>query len=109
MSMQTYPVKDYGLLLYDEDVEALEMEDELQHYTGFEGEFEPFEDGREPISFCEEDFYFIPLNKAPSLFSQAYADVEEAKAEMLSYLSKHKELPFDVDDRLGELNGTIFG
>ena len=108
--MQTYPVKDYGLLLYDEDIKALGMdEDQLQHYTGYDGDFEPFDNESESISFCEDDFYFIPLANTPSLFSQAYANYEEAKAEILTHLGEHKELPFDVDDRLGELNGTIFG
>ena len=109
MSMQTYPIKEYGLLLYYEDLEELDIsENELQQFSGFEGEFEPFCDGCESISFNEEDCYILPLNNFPSLFSQAYANYEEAKAEIIEELGK-KLLPFDIDDRLGELTGTIFG
>jgi len=110
MSSQTYPVGDGGLLLYEEELEALELnEDELNKYSGLDGEFYPFCQGRESVEFSEDTCYILPLQKAPSLFSRAYTDYEEVKAEIVAALGEQDNLPFDIDDRLGELSGTLFG
>ena len=114
MSMQTYPINAYGLLFYEEELEILGIdEDDISNFSDFEGEFYPFTQGRESISFHGDgNCYIAPLSKGPSLFSQAYADYEETKAEILSHLKEFHnvtELPFDIYDRLGKLSGTVFG
>jgi len=108
--MQDYPVSDYGLLLVEEDIRVLGLdEDALVPYSSVDGEFIPFTDGRDTITLCEDSFYMLSLQNAPSLFSQAYASYEEAKQEILERLGAQEELPFDIDDRIGELSGTTFG
>ena len=110
MPMNYYPVREYGLLLYDEEIEELGIdEDDLSNYSGIDGDFEPLSEGHESISFYEDSFYILSLTKEPTLFSRAYVDYKEIKAEIVAALGGEEDLPFNIDDRLGILIGVKFG
>jgi len=111
MPMKNFAVREYGLLLYEDEVEALELdEDVVNMFSDTDGEFTPFVENEESISMYDNDtFYMLPTERDTTMFSQAYSSYEELKAEIISKIGPAEKLPFDIDKRLGTFLGVSFG
>lgn len=116
MSMREYAVRDYGVLIYEEDLLEEYLEeyenngyiDVLENYSDFEGEM-MFLDPSRPHTYSPgEYFFFGQSERFPSMFSRAYNNYEELKTELKDNYSKFVKEDFPWDDRIVELNGTIF-
>jgi len=117
MGMKTYPVKDYGLYVTEEDLcgyaernntETFELLMELgNYYSGGDCECISLIHG---ASFDGgEDFAILPLKNSPSLFSQAYTSKDEALEELKSNFGEYLPDDFDYEGRFVECDGTVWG
>lgn len=124
-----YAVYDTGLFISGELIEdialkyndALSVEEEtlepdelaekigLTRFGDVEGEFSPFDKTLNSTDLECEVFYMLSLERAKSLFTQAYKDFEEVEKEVTAKIQKYVPADFDYKSKLGEIVGTSFG
>ena len=138
MSMRDYAVDDYGLLLNDDHLEALASQlcdgytaedysenmydyiDELQDKVGLSyitaftgGALIVGDDGESEYTdsqdYDEDQIYYLPLGKYPSLFRAAYENVDEVIAEVKETLGEYLPDNFPYRDNIRHIVGTTYG
>lgn len=132
MSMKENSYEDYGLVLSEEVIENIfnkkgfEPDDEVNKgvelYEAdicscafeFTGDVYPLEkDGKDnwdngTYYNCKEVFY-IPLEKAPSLFEKAYDDIEEVISELKEKIGDCMPEGYDYQSNICHIVGTVWG
>ena len=133
MSMRHYAFDDYGLVLDKETVKTIASqvfddytEDETdtvfdlyekgicECITEFNGEaheiddngmFSWYDDSR---SYDYEPIAYIPLRNYPTLFKQAYNNMDEIVEEMKSKIGEYLPEDFDYRSRICHISGTYY-
>ena len=118
MGMRTYAVSDYGLYVVTADVEAYAERRGLNafdllietgnHHGDVEGECCVIINESETFS-CDESFAIFPLDKYPSLFNQAYENIEATLRELKENYAEYLPDDFDYKGKFVRVVGTVFG
>lgn len=133
MSMRHYAFDDYGLVLDKETVKIIASqvfddytEDETDtvfdlcdkgicecigeftgeaHELSDDGMFSWYDDSR---SYDYELIAYIPLKNYPTLFKQAYKNMDEIVEEMKSKIGEYLPEDFDYRSRICHISGTYY-
>ena len=134
MSMRDYAVDDYGLVLDKETVKIIASQ-VFDDYTEdeYDLEFELYDKGiceyvseftGEAQELGEDGVYtwfgnyktyncdmivYIPLKNYPTLFKQAYNNMEEIVEELRAKVGEYLPEDFDYRNRICHISGTYFG
>lgn len=138
MSMRDYAVNDYGLLITADAMELLakaicpgytpaayqknsyDFQDTVAAkldliYTGdFTGEAIYINDNGDDeyshaLDFSNDSLYYITLNRYPSLFRQAYRDMNQVIQELKLRLGDYLPANFDFRNNIRHFIGTYYG
>lgn len=133
MSMRTYAYEDYGLVLNEETIKTIcqkvfadepsdEEDDGFALYEAgicqlagnFTGEFFPITDeGKDnwenSESADDDEVFYVPVKKYPSLFGKPYNNMDELVEEFKNALGKYLPDGFDYRANIRHIVGTTFG
>lgn len=117
MSMKHYAVRDYGVLINEEELskkyfDVYENNNEIEDlylYCDFNGEAIMLNSCDFDSFIPNELFFFGSAERVPGIFTKAYNDYSELKTELKNKYSKFVNEDFPWDNRIVELYGTIFG
>lgn len=138
MSMKEYGTFGRGLVIPDNLIEYVATHSENWDQEVYENDFSTFFEenrmlgGKQVLSFTEcsgdffdiddlhyivfdeyeineESFYIIEMDKYPSLFAQAYKDLDEIVEEFKSAVGKYFPDDFDYQKYLVSYHGTYWG
>jgi hypothetical protein len=117
MSTETWGVEAYGLYLTEDDLQQYAEKNGLEtrtllmdvgsFYNGAEGScFLIMEDEHEAFE-ANEYFSILPLDRSPTLFTQAYSSKEEALHELKENYSEYLSENFDYGKKFIHYIGTV--
>lgn len=137
MSMRDYAVDDYGLILDKETIKIIaskvfddfvdddesfgdwgyELYDKgiCEFIGGFIGEAQELTDdgvytwGGDSKDYSCEEIYYVSTSNYPTLFKQAYNNMEEIVEEFKSKLSKYLTEDFDYRSKIRHISRTYHG
>ena len=118
MSMKTFAVSDYGLYVVATDIESYAKTQDMDasdllfeignYYGDAKGECYLLTKADESFH-CDESFAILPLEKHPTLFAQAYENIEAALHELKENYAELLPDDFDYDGKFVRLVGTVYG
>ena len=138
MSMRDYGVNDYGLVLTSDDLEHIvsklcddyteeaftddpwsfydSISDtiDLEYIDGFTGDATAidergFDNWRGSYDYQGDCVFYIPLNRAPGLFTRAYGAFDEIVLEMRGRVGDYLPKDFNYRDNIRHIVGTYCG
>lgn len=94
-------------LSFDEDI-ALKMKGNLTYLSHFTGNAVTADDIRKNRrKFDDDDFYFIPLTREPTLFKAAYPSMNDIIREINERTNNMIPMNFDYANNLCHFVGTV--
>lgn len=134
MSMRDYAVDDYGLVLDEETIKVIisrlgvELLDEdtdikyilydegiCEYISEFTGEAQPVRDDgyfdwcKDSEHYNNDAICYVQVSTYPTLFKQAYNNMEEIIDEFKIKLGEYLTEDFDYRSRIRHISGTYYG
>ena len=82
--------------------------DHVNYRTGFCGDAYHAVTGQQIVRWDYDVVFYVYLDHQPSLFKAAYANIDEAAAEIRSKIGNYLPADYDFSAHIVELIGTIY-